>query len=126
LSPWQIAGRERETTDVTESEAEKIAHTEALFREVNERIAETAERFGAEETSFVCECADPTCTHRVEATLEEYERVRENGATFLLVPGHEDERVEGVVTLENEHAIVEKRQADVREIAEELDPRSAA
>jgi hypothetical protein len=111
---------------MTESEAEKIARTEALFREVNERIAESAERFGADETSFVCECSDPGCTHRVEASLDEYEQVREDGATFLVVPGHEDERVEGVVRLENEHAVVEKQQEDVREIVLELDPRSAA
>jgi hypothetical protein len=109
---------------VTESEAEKIARTESLFREVNERIAETAERFGADESSFVCECADPACTHRVETTLEEYERVREDGATFLLVPGHEDERVEGVVRLEDEHAVVEKQQEDVRDVVLDLDPRA--
>ena len=45
------------------------AHTEALFRNVNERIAESAERFDAESTEFVCECADADCAHRVEATL---------------------------------------------------------
>ena len=61
------------------NEGEKIARTESLFREVNERIAESAERFEADETKFVCECADPTCTQRVEATLDEYERVRETG-----------------------------------------------
>jgi hypothetical protein len=120
------SGVESEGTRVTESEAEKIARTESLFREVNERIAETAERFGADETSFVCECADPSCTDRVEASLEEYEEVREDGATFLLLPGHEDERVEGIVRLENEHAIVEKQHAEVREIVLELDPRTAA
>jgi hypothetical protein len=50
-------------------EGEKIARIESLFREVNERIAESAERFDADETKFVCECADPTCTNRVDATL---------------------------------------------------------
>jgi hypothetical protein len=110
---------------VTESEAEKIARTESLFREVNERIAETAARFGAEETSFVCECADATCTHRVDASLDEYEVVRDHGATFLLVPGHEDERVEAVVERQDGHAVVEKREASVRELAVELDPRAA-
>ena len=110
---------------MTESEAEKIGRTEALFREVNERIAESAERFGAEDASFVCECSDPACTHRVDASLEQYEQVREDGATFLLVPGHEDERVEGIVRLENEHAIVEKQQEAVREIVLDLDPRAA-
>jgi hypothetical protein len=111
---------------LTESEAEKIARTESLFREVNERIAETAERFGADESSFVCECADPTCTHRVHASLDEYERVRDHGATFMLVPGHEDRRVEAVVDTERGHAIVEKRAEPVRRLVLQLDPRAAA
>ena len=109
---------------MTEEEAEKIARTESLFREVNERIAESAERFGAPGTSFVCECADAMCTHRVEASLEEYEAVRDDGATFLLVPGHEDERVEAVVERQDGHAIVEKQQPEVREVAVSLDPRA--
>ncbi len=67
-------------------EAEQIARTESLFREVNERIAEAAQRFDAPATQFFCECADPSCTHRIAATPAEYERVREDGATFLLVP----------------------------------------
>ena len=107
------------------SEIEKIARTEALFREVNERIAETAERFDATETNFVCECADPKCTHRVEATLEQYERVREEGDTFLLVPGHEDERVEAVVRQSDDHAVVEKQHPIVRQLVLALDPRAA-
>ena len=111
---------------MTENEAEKIARTEALFREVNERIAETAERFDADETNFVCECADPSCTHRVGTTLEEYERVREEGAKFLLVPGHEDERVEAVVEVVDDHAVVEKREPQVRRLVLDLDPRGDA
>ena len=110
---------------MTESEAEKIARTESLFREVNERIAETAERFGAPDSSFVCECADPTCTHRVHASLAQYERVRDDGSRFLLVPGHEDERVEAVVGNVGGYAVVEKQQVAVRKLALELDPRTA-
>ena len=105
-------------------EAEKIARNEALFREVNERIAETADRFDADEARFVCECADPTCTKRVEVTLDEYEDVRKDGATFLLVPGHEDERVESVVEAEGNHAVVEKRHPDVAGLARKLNPRA--
>ena len=108
------------------NEIEKIARTEALFREVNERIAETAERFDATETRFVCECADPTCTHRVEATLDQYEDVRDDADTFLLAPGHEDERVEAVVTASNDHAVVEKRHPEVRRLVLDLDPRGAS
>jgi hypothetical protein len=106
-------------------EAEKIARNEALFREVNERIAETAERFDADEASFVCECADPACTERVDVTLEEYERVRSDGATFLLVPGHEDERVESVIELGDGHAVVEKQDPVVALLARKLNPRAA-
>ena len=110
---------------MTTTEAERLARTEALFREVNERIAETAERFEAEETNFVCECGDQTCTTRVEATLEEYERIREDGATFLLVPGHEDERIEAVVEVEGDRAIVEKRHPVVAPLVRALNPRAA-
>lgn len=108
-----------------QTNAEKIARTEAIFREVNERIAETATRLDAEGTSFVCECADPKCTHRVELSLERYEEIREDGATFVVVPGHEDERVETVTQQRGRHAVVEKRHPLVRPIVLALDPRSA-
>jgi len=62
------------------------ATTESLFRDVNERIAESAEGFNAESTEFVCECSDAGCADRVETTLDEYEEVRSDGATFLLAP----------------------------------------
>ena len=107
------------------SEIEKIARTEALFREVNERIAETAERFEATETNFVCECSDPRCTHRVEATLAHYEQVRSDGDAFLLVPGHEDERIETVVVQSERSAVVEKRDPVARRLVLELDPRAS-
>ena len=58
-------------------------------------------------------------------TLEEYERVRTDGATFLLVPGHEDERVESVVEVEDGHAVVEKQHPIVAPLARRLDPRTA-
>jgi hypothetical protein len=102
--------------------AERIAKNEALFRSVNERIAESAQRFDADDTQFVCECADATCTDRVPATLDEYESVRSDGATFLVVPGHEDERFESVVREEPRYRIVEK-QNTVGRIARGLDPR---
>ena len=60
----------------TNMDQERMARTESAFREVNEAIAETAERFEAEEADFVCECADPECAHRMTAALEDYEEVR--------------------------------------------------
>jgi hypothetical protein len=103
----------------------KRARTEALFRDVNERIAESAHRFDADSTQFVCECADPNCTHRVEATLDEYEDVRADGATFLLAPGHAQNDIERVVKDRGHFHVVEKVQATVRATVQRLNPRAA-
>jgi hypothetical protein len=109
---------------VNTTEAERIARNESAFRDVNEGIAKTAERLQASETAFICECADPACTDRIEATLAEYEEAREQGTTFLLVPGHEDERIETVVELNGEHAVVEKRHPATVRVALALNPRA--
>jgi transcription initiation factor TFIID subunit TAF12 len=100
------------------------AKTEALFRDVNERIAESALRFEAESTQFVCECADANCTDRVEATLDEYEDVRQDATTFLLSPGHADDDIERVVAENGRFHIVEKVQATVRATVRRLNPRT--
>jgi hypothetical protein len=103
---------------------ERRATTEALFRDVNERIAESAERFDADGSEFVCECSDPSCTHRVSATLAEYEEVRGDPTTFLVVSGHEEGDIERVVSDRGRFRIVEKFQETVRRTVVRLDPRS--
>jgi hypothetical protein len=107
------------------NEHERRATTEALFRDVNERIAESAERFDAQGTEFVCECAEADCTHRVPASLAEYEEVRADPATFLVAPGHEQGDIEQVVSDRGRFRIVEKVQATVRRTVLRLNPRSA-
>lgn len=102
------------------------ARTEAVFRDVNERIAEIATRFHAPITQFVCECSDAGCTHRLEATLLEYEEVRASGATFLLAPGHEHADIERVVDERGPFQIVEKVHGTVRDTVRRLDPRGNA
>jgi hypothetical protein len=103
----------------------RIARTESLFRDVNERIAESAERFDADRAEFVCECSDQACTDRIEATLDEYEEARSDGTHFLLRPGHEDTRVERVVERRGTgHAVVQKVNAVVASAARRLNPRT--
>ena len=102
----------------------KRAKTEALFRDVNERIAESADRFHAESTEFVCECSDPNCTPRVAATLDEYETVRADGATFMLAPGHAEKDIERVIDNRGRFHIVEKVQGTVRATVKRLNPRA--
>jgi len=100
------------------------ATTESLFRDVNERIAESAEGFDAESTEFVCECSDAGCADRVETTLDEYEEVRSDGATFLLAPGHAHGDIERVVANRGGFDIVEKIQRNVRATVQRLNPRA--
>jgi hypothetical protein len=102
----------------------KRGRTEALFRDVNERIAESAQRFDVDTTQFVCECADPNCTHRLRATLDEYEDVRADGATFMLAPGHAHHDIERVREDRGSFHIVEKVQKTVRAIVKRLNPRA--
>jgi len=104
---------------------ERKARTESAFREVNERIAENARRFDAGETEFICECGDPQCTERVEATIDDYEEVRADGARFLLTPGHGDGTIERVVEKRDGFHIVEKVHAVARAIVRRQNPRTA-
>jgi hypothetical protein len=106
------------------NEHERRATTEALFRDVNERIAESAERFEADGSDFVCECSDPNCTHRVSASLDEYEEVRAEPTTFLVAPGHEQNDIERVISDRGGFRVVEKIQAAMRRTVIRLNPRN--
>ena len=108
------------------AEEARIAKTEAIFRNVNERIAESAYRFDGDEATFVCECGDGACTHRVEVELDDYERVRADPTRFLVLPGHEDERIERVVERRRRFAIVEKCERTVAAIVRRLNPRATS
>ena len=103
----------------------KKARTEIAFREVNERIAENAQRFDSGSTEFICECNDSTCSERIEVSLEEYERVRADGTRFLLAPGHGDGSIEKVVDHRGHFVVVEKVQTAARALVRRLNPRGA-
>jgi hypothetical protein len=107
------------------ADALRRARTESLFRDVNEGIAEKAERFEADGTQFVCECSDPGCTHRVHASLEEYAEVRADGTHFLITPGHAQFDLERVVADRGRFQIVEKVNRTARRLVRRLDPRAA-
>src|SRR5215210_5128814 len=107
------------------SEVLRIARTESLFRDVNERIAETAERFGSDDAEFVCECADAGCGERFAAPLDEYEHVRADGVRFLVAPGHEEPDYEHVVHRKTGYQIISKtKNGTLARAARQLDPRS--
>lgn len=105
------------------SEELLIAKTESRFRNVNERIAHSAERVGLDEAELVCECADPECGKRIETPIDEYEETRADGAHFLVAPGHEDNEYEAVVKSRPGYRVVEKLRS-IGAAARRLNPRS--
>jgi hypothetical protein len=75
---------------------ERKIHNQALFRAVNQRIAElSAELDGPADgslSSFICECPRIGCREFVRAPLEVYNRIRDDHALSLVLKGHEDRR----------------------------------
>ena len=108
---------------------ERLAGNEALFREVNERVAEVATHFVEVETQtepvdFTCECGRAECAEPITMTMVEYEAIRAKATHFAVVPEHEQPEIEIVIERHPTYFVVEKREKDAQEVARETDPRS--
>jgi len=100
------------------------ALNQAIFREVNERVAEVANGLVEAELvhfEFFCECSDTDCTQRLALTLGEYESLRTSPTWFVVVPGHGYPRIEQVVRRNDRFEIVEKLD-EAGEVAAATDP----
>jgi hypothetical protein len=108
------------------TQQERLARNEAFFREVNERINDTADHLatasGEDKWEYLCECADPSCTERITLSRSEYEAVRADPRRFVLTPGHPNHEIERVVDADRERVVVEK-EGLAGAVAAELDPR---
>jgi len=100
---------------------ERAAKNQSLFREVNERIEELAGN--AAFSMFVCECMSETCDESVSLTVAEYERIRSDGNSFFVLPGHNVPEVEAIIDQTDRFVVVAKLGAG-RLVAEHLDPRN--
>ena len=107
---------------------ERQARNEALFREVNERIAQLGERgqaWSPEGTDFMCECGEEGgCGQRVRVPLDVYERARSQDDRFIVRPGHETPEIERAVEWGDTYVVVDKIPAAEPFVAD--DPRGAA
>jgi len=102
---------------------ERLAQNEAIFRTVNESIEQQALKFGGlDNYQFICECAASECFERITLTLEQYERIRGEGRTFVVIPGHEYDEIELVIEKQATYSVVRKDGA-AGVIAEFADPR---
>ena len=95
-----------------------------LFREVNERVREVAAPLlGArKEGEFLCECGHEACIETIRLDVEEYEAVRASPHRFVMVPRHQDGKVEATPVQGNGRFVVVERSA-FREQAASHDPR---
>jgi hypothetical protein len=107
---------------------ERQARNEALFREVNERIAHLGE--AAQDWSpdgvleFICECGvEGGCGEKVKVPLPVYEQVRAQDDRFVVLPGHETPDLEYAVEWTDDYVIVDK--VAMAEWIVEDDPRGA-
>lgn len=104
------------------------ARNEALFREVNERIAQLGESAQAWSpgglVEFLCECGvEGGCGERLKMPLDVYEAVRSQDDRFVVRPGHETPEIERAVDWTDEYVIVDKVPAVEQQVAD--DPRGA-
>ena len=109
---------EEETT----SRAARAGRNQAVYREVNERIAEMKEALLSDE--WICECANEECFEKIELTHEEYEAVRTDGTRFIVKAdeAHVVPEAEAVVERQERYWVVEKSGV-AGAIAEREDPR---
>ncbi len=105
---------------------ERIGLNEAVFREVNERIEDLAEKFdlGDRLLDLVCECGDSNCTERISMTRSEYETVRTDSKQFAVFPGHEYHDIEVIVERRSGYDVVRKQDPEAAKMAEVTDSRT--
>jgi hypothetical protein len=102
-----MRGKTRAPSDVG---SKQESRNQILFREVNERVRETAAPLltAREEAEFLCECGDDACVETIRLDLAEYEAVRSSPHRFVMVPGHENGLAEATVQANGRFVVVER------------------
>jgi hypothetical protein len=85
---------------------QKIAKTQLLFREVNQRIAEITADQGEAVSEFLCECGRPDCNSVVVLSLAKYQDLRARGDLFVSATGHCVEGVDRLVESRDEFDVL--------------------
>jgi hypothetical protein len=87
----------------------RAARNQALFRAVNDKIADLNAAFGPLVGTFsiACECADNGCITLLEIPPDAYRDVRKNPRRFVVLPEHVQPDVESVVSRHDGYAVVE-------------------
>jgi hypothetical protein len=101
-----------------------LAKNEELFRNVNERIEEISASVSRDQRllEFLCECDRLGCEQKIQMASAEYEQVRAESTHFIVSAGHQDPRVERIISSTDRYVVVEK-QGNAAADAEQTDPR---
>lgn len=107
---------------VTSTDEEKRAENEAAFRQANEAIRATERELDPplDRVPYLCECDAVDCRETISLTAAEYERIRQDGATFAVARGHHSD---GNVIEEHEEYVVVRKPDSGGDVARALDPR---
>jgi hypothetical protein len=101
----------------------RLARNEVMFRAINDRIRELADRIEQLETEtlgFLCECADETCVERIELTTAQYDDIRAILARFVVLPGHEATPLVERVVYRSDGFVIVRKIGLAAEVAREL------
>ena len=101
----------------------RLARNEVMFRAINDRIRELADRFesvASQELAFICECADETCVERISLSPAQYDDVRAIPARFVVVRGHEATPLVERVVFRGPNFSVVRKVGIAAEVAREL------
>ena len=101
----------------------RLARNETIFREVNERIEQLAQRGELDTLDILCECGNADCKEPLRVSIVEYERVRQHPTDFFVAPGHVIPAIEKVIDEKQSFDVVRKL-AEEGELARKTDPRS--
>ena len=89
--------------------AERAARNEEVFRGVNKRIEKGAEQHQVSDSlPFYCECGASGCVETIEIRPARYAAIVRERNHFVVIPGHEEPRIERVVETEADFLVVEK------------------
>jgi hypothetical protein len=89
--------------------AERAARNEEVFRDVNRRIEEGAEQHDVSGSlPFHCECGATACVETIEIPPARYAAIIQERYHFVVIPGHEESRIERIVETEDLFLVVEK------------------
>jgi hypothetical protein len=89
--------------------AERAAHNEEVFRQINEKIEQGAGQHQVASTlPFHCECGRLTCTDTIELHPGTYDEIASCPLHFVIKPEHRIPEIERVVAEQIDYIVVEK------------------